>query len=75
MSQANQPASLAAEVARLEELARALETDGLTPVQMRDLSDEALAIAQRVSALLADARGASPGSGAPDGPPAAGPES
>ena len=57
MSSADPRARLAEEVARLEELARALEADGLTPLQMRDLSDEALAIAQRVTALLADLRG------------------
>jgi len=74
MSSDDPHASLAEEVARLEELAQALEAEGLTPLQMRDLSDEALAIAQRVSALLADARGAaSAGEGAPAGPPPDGP--
>lgn len=54
------PAGLAQEVARLEELARALEAEGLTPPQLRDLADEALAIAQRVSGLLADTQAAGP---------------
>jgi hypothetical protein len=70
MSPEDQPVSLAEEVARLEELARVLETDGLTPEQLRDLADEALAIAQRVSGLLADARGTAP----PEAPPGRSPE-
>jgi len=57
MSAPEPPASLADEVARLEALAQLLEADGLTPEQLRDLADEALAIAQRVSVLLADVRG------------------
>jgi len=66
------PAGLAAEVVRLEEVARALEADGLTPAQLRDLADEALAIAQRISGLLADARGAgTPPAGPDDAGPAA----
>ncbi len=75
MSPADQPANLAEEVARLEELARALETDGLTPEQLRDLADEALAIAQRVSGLLADARRAAPAETPPPAPPSDRPES
>lgn len=70
MSPADQPASLAEEVARLEELARVLETDRLTPEQLRDLADEALTIAQRVSGLLADARRSAPAEGPPGTPPA-----
>lgn len=42
-----------AEIARLEALAEALDADDLTPERMRDLADEALEIAQRVSALIA----------------------
>jgi hypothetical protein len=75
MSPADQPASLAEEVARLEELARVLETDGLTPEQLRDLADEALAIAQRISGLLAGARGAVAAEAPPGTPPAQRPES
>lgn len=43
------------EIVRLEALAEALDDDDLTPERMRDLADEALEIAQRVSALIADA--------------------
>lgn len=49
--------SLADEVARLEQVARRLETEGLAPAELRDLADEALEIAQRISGLLADAQG------------------
>jgi hypothetical protein len=59
------PGDLALEVARLEEVARALEAEGLAPAELRDLADQALVIAQRVSALLADA-GGEPASTAPD---------
>ena len=69
MSAPEPSASLANEVARLEALAQLLEADGLTPEQLRDLADEALTIAQRVSLLLADVRGG--GAGANSGPPAA----
>jgi hypothetical protein len=60
------PGELAHEVARLEEVARALEAEGLAPAKLRDLADEALVIAQRISALLADTR-AEQASRAPDG--------
>jgi hypothetical protein len=59
------PGDLAHEVARLEEVARALEAEGLAPAELRDLADQALVIAQRVSALLADTR-AEPASTATD---------
>jgi hypothetical protein len=48
-------AALKAEIARLEALADALDAGDLTPERMRDLSDEALEIAQRVSGLIAAA--------------------
>ena len=64
MSVGDESAPLAREIARLEELARSLEGDSLTPLEIRDLADEALAIAQRVAGLLADARDAGSGRGA-----------
>jgi hypothetical protein len=75
MSPAERPARLDEHVARLEELARMLESDRLTPQQLRDLADEALAIAQQVSGLLADVRRAAPAAGPPGTPPAHRPES
>jgi hypothetical protein len=65
MSTPDTRAMLAEAVARLEAVALALEADGLTPVQLRDLADEALALAQRVSELLAASRQAE----APPAPP------
>jgi hypothetical protein len=65
MSTPDTRAMLAEAVARLEAVALALEADGLTPVQLRDLADEALAVAQRVSELLAASRQAE----APPAPP------
>jgi hypothetical protein len=71
MSAPEPPAGLPDEVARLEAVARLLEAEGLTPEQLRDLADEALAIAQRVSVLLADVRGgrAAAGDAGPPEPP------
>ncbi len=71
MNPADPPARLADEVARLEVVARALESEGLTPAELGDLADEALAIAQRISGLLADARG--PGAGPAGTPPSGAP--
>ena len=49
------PPEIQAAVVRLEQIARLLESADRSPEQMRDLADEALEIAQRVSGLLADA--------------------
>ncbi len=49
------PEPLRAEITRLEALAEALDRDDLTPEQIKELSDRALEIAQRVSTLIADA--------------------
>jgi hypothetical protein len=52
---------LRAEIVRLEALAEALERDNLTPDEMKELSDRALEIAQRVSTLIAQTGSADPG--------------
>ena len=57
------PEPLRAEIVHLEALAEALDRDDLTPEEVKELSDRALEIAQRVSTLIA-ASGAS-GPGAP----------
>lgn len=64
MSTGDDSARLVDEIARLEAVAHSLETDDLTPAEIRDLADEALVIAQRVAALLAEAREHRPGEGA-----------
>jgi predicted GTPase len=43
-----------AALTRLEQIAQLLESEGHSPQQMRDLADEALEIAQRVSGLLTE---------------------
>ncbi len=58
---------LRAEIIRLEELAAALERENLTPDEMKELSDRALEIAQRVSTIIAAAGAAR---GDDDQPPA-----
>ena len=59
-----QPADpLRAEIIRLEALAEALERENLTPDEMKELSDRALEIAQRVSTLIAASGSAGAGEG------------
>lgn len=48
------PEPLRAEIVNLEALAEALDRDDLTPDQVKELSDRALEIAQRVSTLIAE---------------------
>jgi hypothetical protein len=44
---------LAAEIKRLEEIARELDAENIPTERLRDLADEALEIAQRVSDVVA----------------------
>jgi hypothetical protein len=58
---------LRAEIVRLEALAEALDRENLTPAEMKELSDRALEIAQRVSTLIAESGAAGLGAGGPPG--------
>jgi hypothetical protein len=60
MTDPSTPPEIQAAIARLEQIAQLLESDEQGPQQMRDLADEALEIAQRVSGLLAGALSADP---------------
>ncbi len=60
MSDPSTTPEIRAAVARLEQIAQLLESEGQSPQQMRDLADEALESAQRVSGLLAGALGDAP---------------
>jgi hypothetical protein len=54
MSDPSTTPEIHAALTRLEQIAQLLESEGHSPQQMRDLADEALEIAQRVSGLLAE---------------------